>query len=483
MRNGTRHVLALLLSILFTSNISAADPILSFPEADGYGRFTVGGRGGTIYVVTSLDDNPQNPSPGTLRHAVEQNEPRTIVFAVSGVIHLKDDLAIRHNNITIAGQTSPNGICLRGATTFIDADEVIIRYLRFRLGVIEKDSDSAWGRHHKNIIFDHCTFSWSVDETASFYNNNNFTMQYCIISESLNNSGHEKGAHGYGGIWGGAGASFHHNVLAHHRNRNPRINGHRLSPKYPQSQELTDVYNNVIYNWGSNTVYGGERGQFSLYNNYFKKGPANGPDRLFQFYGSPDKDNYGKGYIAGNVFANNAKLTQDNTLAIQVRLGRDASEEDQKKAKQKVLFAKPFTPKNLPDFPHEKGSRVQHTAQEAYLLLIKQKEVGANRNAYGFYQDEIDTRILSEVATGTATYKNGIIDRESDVITSWEAYANSFPKNTPFKDTDKDGLPDAWEKEKGVTHPNAYDLSKIYTNIEVYFNQLGQFDPAQKSSP
>lgn len=480
MLKRTCHIFTLLICLLFASPTYAAEPPLAFPEADGYGRFAKGGRGGIVYVITSLEDNPQNPAPGTLRHAVEQNTPRTIVFAVSGLITLKDDLRIRHNNITIAGQTSPNGICLRGATTFIDADEVIIRYLRFRLGVVEKDADAAWGRHHKNIIMDHCSFSWSVDETASFYNNQNFTIQYCLIAESLNNSGHEKGAHGYGGIWGGAGASFHHNVLAHHRSRNPRINGHRLSPKYPQDQELTDIRNNVIYNWSSNTVYGGERGQFNLANNYFKTGPANGPERLFQFYGDPEKDNYGRGFISGNVFANNDKLTQDNALGVQVRLGRDASQADQQKAKNKVIIPNPFTPKTLANFPSNIAQLVNHTAQEAYQLLIHQKEVGANRNANGRFQDDVDTRILHEVQTGTATHKNGIIDRETDVINSWETYISTFPKHPVLQDDDLDGLPDMWEKEKDVSNPNAYDLSKTYTNIEVYFNRLGHFDPSLK---
>lgn len=449
----------------------AQDNTLAFPEADGYGRFTTGGRGGTVYIVTSLEDDPSNPTPGTLRYAVEQKGPRTVVFAVSGIISLGNNLRIKNDNITLAGQTSPGGICIRGAQLSVDANQVIIRYLRFRLGAVEKDSDAAEGKRKKDIMLDHCSFSWSVDETASFYGNQNFTMQYCMITESLNNVGHKKGNHGYGGIWGGSGASFHHNVLAHHRNRNPRINGHRLGPTYPQPEELTDLRNNVVYNWSDNSAYGAENGQFNLLNNYYKNGPADGSKRFFEFYGLKD-NKLGKGYITGNILEGGPSLTNDNNLGLEI----DKADSNAPPAKDTYLANKPFGPDRLPLFQNPVDHLTTHTAEQAYQLLITKKEVGANRNANGVFQDEIDTRILNEIKTGTATYGTGIIDTEQTVIKSWEDYHKSFPDHPAPKDKDADGMPDKWEKEKNVTDPNAYDLSKTYTNIELYLNELGHFN-------
>ncbi|MDP6041709.1 MAG: pectate lyase C, partial [Candidatus Latescibacteria bacterium] len=390
---------------------------------------------------------------------------------VSGVISLSKDLKIKNDNITIAGQTSPGGICLRGASTQVDANQVIIRYLRFRLGAVEEDSDAAGGRRKKDIILDHCSFSWSVDETASFYGNQNFTMQYCMVTESLNNSGHHKGSHGYGGIWGGSGASFHHNVLAHHRSRNPRINGHRLGSGYPQIEELTDVRNNVVYNWSSTSAYGAENGQFNFINNYYKSGPADGSKRFFSFYGFKD-NKLGKGHVAGNILIGKPAITNDNSLGLKI----SNADPDTPPAKDTYLANEPFGPKGLPLFQHPVDHLTTHTAKEAYQLLIVKKEAGANRNASGLFQDEIDTRILNEIKTGTTTYGNGIIDTELTVIKSWEDYHNSFPNHSVPEDKDDDGLPDNWEKEKDISDPNAYDLSTSYTNIEIYFNELGRFN-------
>ncbi|MCB0583975.1 MAG: pectate lyase [Phaeodactylibacter sp.] len=445
---------------------------LAFPEADGYGRFTVGGRGGKVFVVTSLEDQNDDPAPGTLRYAIEQKGARTVVFAVSGVIQLQEDLRIKRDSITIAGQTSPGGICLRGATTRIDADQVIIRYLRFRLGAIEPDDDAATGARHKDIILDHCSFSWGIDETASFYINRNFTMQYCIISESLANAGHIKGPHGYGGIWGGSGASFHHNLIAHHTSRNPRIQGYRYryKPPYPQAEELTDIRNNLIYNWGFHSMYGGENGQFNIVNNYFKPGPATTAERFFQFSGGDSDLDYGKAYVAGNYYEGKPEWLKDNSKGLDIKPWVKGAEAPDVRA---CLTAQPFPPSILPWFTNETDYRHTETAEQAYQRLAVQEEVGANRNAHGFFPDPVDRRLLEETRAGTVLHGNGIIDSEKEVLPSWDAYDEQFRQFSPLPDEDLNGLPDAWEKANGVSDASAYGLSSTYTNIEVYCNELG----------
>lgn len=453
--------LALILSIFFFATINAQIP--AFPGAEGGGMFTTGGRGGKVLTVTSLEDNS---SVGTLRWAVSQTGVRTIVFQVSGLITLKSRLSIKNPNLTIAGQTAAgNGICLKDYDISVDADNVIIRFIRVRLGnnIIANESDAIGGRYKKNIILDHCSFSWSIDECASFYSNENFTMQWCFITESLNNAGHPKGAHGYGGLWGGKNASFHHNLLAHHNSRNPRFNGWKrsgLSYENPMDEERLDFRNNVIYNWGDNSSYGGEAaGKYNIVGNYFKYGPgtkASIKSKITQLDIDPSNaygQRFGTYFITDNYVFGNPTVTQDNWNG-GVTYASGVDKVSCKAAESFAFF--PIT---------------QHSAETAFEKVLSYAGNSISR-------DEVDARIVAETQNGTATYQGsvtaraGIIDTQNDVG-GWPVYNST----TAPLDSDGDGIPDTWEIANGLnpnlaTDGNFTTIDGNYTNLEVYLNEL-----------
>lgn len=429
-----------LLAILCQSVVIAQEikPILAFPSAEGFGQYTTGGRGGKVYIVTNLNDSGE----GSLRKGIIKHGARIIVFAVSGTIFLESPLDINRGDLTIAGQTAPgDGITLAGYPVSIKADNVIIRYLRFRMGDINKQQgDAIGGRETNQVILDHCSMSWATDEIASFYRNQNFTMQWCIISEALNHSVHEKGDHGYGGIWGGSKASFHHNLISSNKSRNPRFSGSSTTVNLPD--EFVDFRNNVIYNWGENSIYGGENGTYNMVNNYFKSGPATPKSKKDRIVNPSEP--YGKFYVHGNYVEGFPEISKDNWNG-------------------GVQCDNPEATRVLEEYTIENNIKTQST-EEAYASVLK--SAGAS-----FSRDEADERIINGVRTGTASVGNGIIDSQAQVG-GWP----ELKSKTPPKDTDQDGMPDDWEKRKGLDvnkdDSALYSLDKEYTNIEVYINNL-----------
>ena len=499
--------LTLLLCLTASAQFSSAP---AFPGAEGYGRYTTGGRGGTIYHVTRLDDycdnsdysptyQTENPIPGTLRYAVNQSGARIIVFDVAGTITLKAPIKITKGDLTILGQTAPgDGICLKDQNVTIQASNIIIRYLRFRMGdegkryykngseLADKDKhveDDAMNSYHKdgdevsNIIIDHCTMSWCTDECGSFYGNRDFTLQWCILSESLRNSVHEKGQHGYGGIWGGEKASFHHNLLADHDSRNPRFDHGFVSPLAGP----VDYINNVVYNWGSNSTYGGENKpdleakKFNMINNYYKPGPYTqneshlvnrllNPTTKCSNCNSTDQYNVvpGKFYISGNK-VNGSTATISNTY-----LAFDSQYSLSQFQSNCVLSGRAKSSEEKFNY----NTISLQSADKAY-------EVVANYAGASYARDAIDTRVISDMRSGTYSHEGskgssyGLIDTQSDVG-GWPTLTG-----TAKTDTDGDGIPDEWEDAYGLNKNDAsdavtytLDTHGYYMNIEVYANSL-----------
>lgn len=443
--------------------VQVVEEAFSFPGAEGFGRKTTGGRGGKVLFVTNLNDS----GPGSLRAAVEALGPRYILFKVSGTIALQSKLTILNGDLTIAGQTAPgDGICIRDFPVVINADNVIIRFLRFRLGDVKKqEADALEGRFHKNIIIDHCSTSWSVDECLTLYANENTTLQWCFITESLNNSVHSKGAHGYGGIWGGKNASFHHNLVAHHNSRNPRL-GEAAGDLFALT-DLVDMRNNVIYNWGDNSCYGGEAMNVNIVNCYYKPGPVTTKkERIVSIdknktAGTAVFDIWGKFYINGNFVEGSTRATDDNwTYGVYNQFHSNYGTVSQADKDAMRLSQ---------ELPID-GNVNTHTAQIAYAKVL---EIGGA----SFARDATDKRVVANVQDGTFTANGsagstkGIIDSQNDVG-GWPELLST----TPPLDSSGDGMPDDWKTahklDPAKAQANGRDLSTAYDNVEVYINSL-----------
>lgn len=473
---------AAVLGIFVSGNVQAQLP--SFPGAEGAGSFTSGGRGTTasptkVFEVTTLYDSVM---PGSLRYALTQSAAsRTVVFRVSGTIHLKSPLKIGKANTTIAGQTAPGGgICLADYPVSVSANNVIIRYMRFRMGDKNQnlgkvngsgDDDALDGVGYQNIIIDHCSISWSDDEACTFYRGDSLTLQWNIISEPLNYSYHfETGdadfeQHAFGGIWGGKNASFHHNLLAHCKGRMPRFDGCRNLAPYTAGLENADFRNNVLYNWGSYNVNGGEGGNYNIVNNYYKHGPSTGTGSsagvpVKYMIINPYKQTsspvlpYGKYYVNGNYVDGSTAITTNNWMGAAINGGSLA---DTTLVKMDTAFkAMPVT---------------TYVAQDALDSVLKKA------GAILPMRDSVDIRITNDVVNGTGTLidvQGGFPHGTAYALTvgAWPVLVSTIPPT----DSDHDGMPDDWETANGLNPADSSDRQGIatngYTNLENYLNGI-----------
>ena len=501
-----KHLISVIAATFISLGASAQAP--SFPGAEGHGRYTAGGRGGKIVHVTNLNDS----GTGSFRQAVRGTEKKIVVFDVGGVIALKSDLNIDANT-TILGQTAPApGITLRYYTVNPNGNNIVVRFIRMRRGSeknVNDGADASTARNFTGLMLDHCSLSWSIDEVASFYDNNNFTMQWCTIGESLNNAGHGKGAHGYGGIWGGKLASFHHNLICHVNNRSPRFNGARYewtgytsNKLYSQYKwentvqaENVDFRNCVVYNCGNGCYGGPGGGKVNIVNNYYKTGPAGTTNTITNVTvgasGNADGhstlwDMTSRYFISGNQLNENTgndwgRVSYDSgTITINGdHYSLDPQHFNGENETYVTQNGKDYIRIRL-DEPGPIGNVTTHTAAKAFEKVLAYS--GASLTP-----DDVDLRYFDEAKKGTATYtgsvtkKKGRIDLVSDVNGYTEANFGTGSRPTGF-DTDNDGIPDEWERANGLNPNDASDaklytldaLKKWYTNVEVYANSLVQ---------
>jgi hypothetical protein len=457
--------------------------IPAFPGAEGGGAFSFGGRGGKVYVVTSLEDS----GPGTLRDACEQGGARIVVFNVAGIIQLKTPISIRAPYITIAGQTAPgDGVCIAGETVWIDTHDVVIRYVRFRRGATEvtRRDDAIGGNGVGNIIIDHVSASWGLDENMSMYRHVydkkdgskpeklptvNITIQNCIFSEAL-----DQYNHAFGSTIGGLNSTFMRNLWANNISRNPSIG------MYGDF----GFVNNVVFNWWNRSADGGDhRSLFNFINNYYKPGPItplNEPigHRIIKPEANRDKndkEHYGKVYVSGNIVEGNERVTKDNwDGGVQVEDMDNAG-----KYTDSIRVNKPMPMAKVNIMP----------AKEAYTYVLD--HVGATLPK----RDAVDKRIVEEVRTGKIVYVEGMDDK-STLGSKWikrrlppDSYkkgiiahpsqVGGYPdyKGTPYQDTDGDGMPDSWEKAHKLNPNDPKDATADrdkdgYTNIEEFINSV-----------
>lgn len=535
MKKTVLATLFLLLG-LFSATLSAAETTSvreAFPGAEGYGRLTTGGRGGDVYHVTTLEDNDK---PGSFRYACNQKGKRTIVFDVAGTIYLTSELRLKNGDVTIAGQTAPgDGICIADYPFTINSSNVIIRFVRFRLGnrqVANHEGDGLGGMDQANIIIDHCSVSWSIDECLSVYGSTDITVQWCIASHSLANAGHAKGPHGYGGNWGGRRASYHHNLVANHSSRTPRL-GPRPGT---QTEEQMDFRNNVIYNYGSNGCYGGEGMNVNMVNNYYKPG-ATSNSRKSRITGlgirtlsycfdntkttaninsalgtdytkvTIQRNGGAKGYneiIFGGqshrIDMDNNTITHDGkTITVEwnswkpmlhkwgtlyVNGNLNPLDPTVTADNWTTGIYSQITPSSNDniwdeqvkqdiklDTPIDFTYTTTHSAQDAFDRVLTYAGTSLSR-------DEYDRIVTDDARNGKTSFTStGIIDNQNQVkyadgTTGWPALKSAAAPT----DTDGDGMPDEWETKNGLNPADPSDGARRaangYTNLENYLNSI-----------
>ena len=498
------------LCLLSFSGLQAAimpDTLVAFPGAEGFGKYTSGGRGGKVVYVTTLEDDTEGAIPGTLRWAIAQypGEPLTICFAVSGDIQLKKDLRFnRRENFTIAGQTAPGmGIVIsHNKVNFGGSKNFIVRNIRFRVGNADADgnlltANAVGAENCESFIFDHCDFGWSAEENMNSYDSHFITIQHCIVHEGLFNSGHPKGSRGYGCQWGGSPASYHHNLLVHNNKRSCRFNG-------AQSNDYVvylDYINNVVYNFegGSNGCYGGENtakldaGEYNglnsahecnFINNYYKVGPNTTNKKYFLSVeltrNINESPSWGPSqwYIYGNIFDGAPTATEDNWSAV---VGKGAYSNTDTLRVDTLI--RPNTPwwrwtadsiYGRYDFDmYAYAVEAYETAEQAYQTVLD--TVGC------WPRDHVELRLIEDTKQGKNTYagskskKKGIIDTPTDA----EGFY-AYPEVVALVDSDQDGMPDEWEVMNGC-NPELADQNTRhasgYTMLEMYL------DYAMKNRP
>ena len=471
------------------------DTIVAFPGAEGFGKYTSGGRGGRVVYVTTLADDAEGATEGSLRWAVQQypGEPLTVCFAVTGEIRLVKDLRINRKNYTIAGQTAPGvGIVItHNKVNCGGSENFIIRNIRFRIGRNNTSGEiitqNAFGAENcSHYIIDHCEFGWSTEENMNTYDSHFITVQYCIVHEGLNSSGHPKGARGYGCQWGGSPASYHHNLLVNNNKRSCRFNG-------AQSNDYVvylDYINNVVYNFegGSNGCYGGENTakidsfnglnsahECNFVSNYYKAGPNTTNKKYFV---SVEKARSGatswgpsQWYLDGNIFDGANEVTADNWKGVIGKAPYDNTD-----TLRVDSLIRPKTPwwrwtedsiYGHYDFDmYAYAAEEYETAEEAFETVLDTAGV--------FPRDHVGLRLTSDTRNGTYSYtgsktgKKGIIDTEEDAEGFYD-----YTVVAPLTDTDQDGMPDVWESANGcdpTTPDNNVRHASGYTMLEMYLD-------------
>ncbi|UGU15758.1 polysaccharide lyase [Sinomicrobium kalidii] len=468
--------------------------IPAFPGAEGGGMYSFGGRGGKVLTVTNLNDS----GPGSLRWACEQGGARIIVFNVAGIIKIKRPLIIRAPYLTIAGQTAPgDGVCIAGETVWIDTHDVVIRHMRFRRGetFVGRRDDAIGGNPVGNIIIDHVSASWGLDENMSIYRHMyepgadykaekmptvNITIQNSIFSEALDTYNHS-----FGSTLGGENCSFMRNLWANNAGRNPSIgwNG------------IFNFVNNIVFNWKHRTTDGGDyKAKYNIINNYYKPGPVTPLDQpvshriLKPESGRSDLDTlvFGRAYVDGNIVEGNTRVTRDNWAGgIQIE-GKDGELMPYEDAKEYFPYMKARSPLPMP------WLKKIMPVKESYEYVLN------NAGATLPKRDPVDERVVRTVRTGKPEYVKGLdpgsfyqfehrrlpADSYKKGIITDIAQVGGYPeyKGKPYKDSDKDGMPDKWEKKYGLDPNDPSDANGDingdgYTNIEKYINGI---DPEKK---